>query len=467
MTLFYKHKQAEIHLGDCLDVLRGMSSNSIHAGIMDPPYALNFMGMAHDAIVPPVEIWQEILRVLRPGAPLIAFGGTRTYHRMVSNIEDAGFEIRNMIGNLYSRSDKLRQLVETLEPDQLGLLEAALGGDGMGGMIFGSGMGLAAEVSKRIDKEAGREREVIIQRKKHDIRGGNLLNDKNSYTEANITAPACPESAKWEGWHANLKPGFEPICSARKPLEKGLTLAANVLKWGCGGLNIGKSRITSSDNDYNHSGNPTQRRNGSIYGISNYDKKTLKSQTHPKGRFPSNLLMTLPDDQAEVEKLLELFPYSKGGAVRPENRIAKKTKNAYGDFNVNPNAFDKSEGSAARFYAQFQDGPPIKYTSKAGKDRGKTNSHSTVKPLSMMRYLCRLVCPPGGTILDPFFGSGTTGVAAVLEHFNVVGIEMTETEELPYCTIARQRIIEALLEVGQGGAAEGVELAGGGLSARL
>jgi len=205
-----------LHLGDCLEVLKTLENNSIHAVVTDPPYGLKFMNKAWDYDVPKVEIWKEVFRVLKPGGHLLSFGGTRTYHRMVVNIEDAGFEIRDQIQWLY-----------------------------------GSGFPKSLDVSKAIDKAANAERKVIGVNANHrktidgQIHSTQTMCGEPHSGNGSITEPATEEAKQWEGWGTALKPANEPIVMARKPIEKGLTVAENVIKWGTGVININESRIGS------------------------------------------------------------------------------------------------------------------------------------------------------------------------------------------------------------------------------
>lgn len=343
----------QLHLGDCLTVLRTMPDASVDAVVTDPPYGLSFMGKHWDYDVPSSEIWAECLRVLKPGGHLLAFAGTRTQHRMAVRIEDAGFDIRDMIA-----------------------------------WVYGSGFPKSLDVSKAIDKAAGAEREVVGKKAvtsnfaDHD---GSMMSVANSGGSnrahaVDVTAPATAAARQWQGWGTALKPALEPITVARKPLAG--TVAENVLAHGTGALNIDGCRVEGVPPSV-----PQPIFNsltGRIYGMkTNGGRNGEMSQA--TGRWPANLIH---DGSDEPTGLL---------------------------------------GDAARFF----------YCSKASKaDRGDGNSHPTVKPTDLMRYLCRLVTPPGGVVLDPFMGSGSTGKAAALEGFQFVGIERDEQ----YFAIAKARI---------------------------
>jgi site-specific DNA-methyltransferase (adenine-specific) len=370
-----------IYTGDCLDVLRTLPADSVDAIVTDPPYGLSFMGKKWDYDVPAVEVWAECLRVLKPGGHLLAFAGTRTQHRMAVRIEDAGFEIRDMIA-----------------------------------WVYGSGFPKSLDVSKAIDKAAGAEREVVGQYTvSRDMSGGSwadLHGIPNTAKQHDITAPATEAARQWAGWGTALKPALEPITVARKPLIG--TVAENVLAHGTGALNVDGCRV---EGGLIASAGGTRRSNG-IMGAS--EPLGGWEPTH-FGRWPANLIH---DGSEEVVGLFPQTGVSNGRRVaKPLNGFAMKAQpdvdTGYGD-----------SGSAARFF----------YCAKASKrDRGEGNNHPTVKPTDLMRYLCRLVTPPGGTVLDPFMGSGSTGKAAMLEGFDFIGIE----RDPEYVKIAEARINEA------------------------
>lgn len=313
------------------------------------------MGKSWDGDVPSVDIWAECLRVLKPGGHLLAFAGTRTQHRMAVRIEDAGFEIRDMIA-----------------------------------WVYGSGFPKSLDVSKAIDKAAGVEREVVGSKlgrpgMAKDGRNQSFDSSVNTYggggiLSTDITAPATDAARQWQGWGTALKPSLEPLTVARKPLIG--TVAANVLAHGTGALNIDGCRV----------GEPFVSSGGAAgFSAAKGWNENSMGEHEPKevpGRWPANLI----HDGSEPADLL---------------------------------------GEAARFF----------YCAKASKkDRDEGNVHPTVKPTDLMRYLCRLVTPPGGVVLDPFMGSGSTGKAAMLEGFRFIGIE----REAEYVEIARARILSAM-----------------------
>jgi DNA modification methylase len=336
----------KIYHGECLDVLKTIPDNSIDSIVTDPPYGLSFMGKKWDYDVPSQEIWEECLRVLKPGGHLLAFAGTRTQHRMAVRIEDAGFEIRDMIA-----------------------------------WVYGSGFPKSLDVSKAIDKAAGAERSIVGREsnwgasKKED--GKTAFGDYAGGWD--ITEPATNEGKQWKGWGTALKPALEPITVARKPLIG--TVADNVLTHGTGALNIDGCRVGDEVL-------PEVKRG--ITQIGTFLGAEGNKKPERIGRWPANFI------HDGGQSVLELFP-------------ELKTE------------------SAARFF----------YCPKASKkDRDEDNNHPTVKPTDLMRYLCRLVTPPSGVVLDPFVGSGSTGKAAILEGFKFIGIE----REAEYVKIAEARI---------------------------
>jgi len=317
--------------GNCLDQLKTLEANSIDSVVTDPPYGLKFMGKKWDYDVPSVEIWREVLRVLKPGGHVLSFGGTRTYHRMVVNIEDSGFEIRDQVM-----------------------------------WIYGSGF---------------------------------------------------PKSHNGEHGGTALKPANEPICLARKPIEG--TVAKNFEKYGVGGLNIDASRIAAG---IDHAKNCARTFQSGIWAKSGEGKAQITTEANPQGRWPANVLFD--EDAAAV--LDEQSGMLKSGSLKPYVAVnSSKTSMAYDGQKTWTGEANK--GGASRFF----------YVAKASKrERGEGNSHPTVKPIKLMQYLIKLVTPQDGTVLDPFMGSGSTGVAAKSLGFQFVGIEMNEE----YLEIAKGRI---------------------------
>lgn len=413
--------------GDCLEVMRGMADNSVDSIVTDPPYGLSFMGKKWDYDVPGEDIWRECLRVLKPGGHLLAFAGTRTQHRMAVRIEDAGFEIRDMIA-----------------------------------WVYGSGFPKSLDVSKAIDKAAGAERMEVIGTRHRNVKP---FDDKNGWNPNDTkgdhayTAPATDAAKQWQGWGTALKPALEPITVARKPLIG--TVAENVLAHGTGAINVdgcrvGSEKITTTNG---------KGFNGFFEGGTNNNGGAVR-----EGRWPANLIH---DGSDEVK---ELFPETKSGSINGtyNNTIMAQSN---GDRNGKPIhlEFNGDSGSAARFFycakaskRDRDEGCEGIEERKSGMSNGaqkhgdgydkgqdiglnrvvaRRNHHPTVKPTDLMRYLCRLVTPPGGTVLDPFAGSGSTGKACALEGFRFIGIE----REMEYCKIAEARI--AAVDVGLFGAA--------------
>lgn len=386
-----------LYLGDSLAILPTIAAASVDSVVCDPPYELGFMGKAWDAsgIAYNAGLWREVCRVLKPGGYLLAFGGTRTYHRMTCAIEDAGFEIRDCIQWLY-----------------------------------GSGFPKSLDVSKAIDNAAGAEREVVGTRTKRGMGGSNTFaqdawtQSQRGMIELDITAPATPDAERWQGWGTALKPANEPIVVARKPLVG--TVAANVLKHGTGAINVDACRVATADGD----AVLTFERHAGERSRENYRTGTCGERSESTvGRWPANVIHDGSDEVlAEFAKAGERKSTGGLNPVATETTIGTfcETKHRpffnYGD-----------SGSAARFF----------YCAKAGRsERGAGNRHPTVKPLALARYLVRLVTPPGGVILTPFLGSGTEIVAAVLEGFGGIGIEI-DAESF---AIACKRIREATRE---------------------
>lgn len=377
--------------GDCFNVLKDIPDNSIDLVLTDPPYGLKFMGKEWDHGVPGVQFWEQALRVAKPGAHLMAFGGTRTFHRLAVAIEDAGWEIRDTLM-----------------------------------WVYGSGFPCKShDVSKGIDKAAGAKREIVGQRNpyfdggkraKYSTASSNVYGAWKAIVMEDgtipITAPATPEAKQWEGWGTALKPAWEPIILARKPLIG--TIAENVLKYGTGGINVDGCRVETDElarKIYNNKGDALTW--GGTYGKGGVHGNQI-------GRWPANLI------HDGSEEVVGLFPKTTvcGGA--------KKTNHNTGMFGLGQpgyvyNVTDGNNRSAARFF----------YCAKASrKERGEGNTHPTVKPLALMKYLITLGLPPGGTVLDPFCGSGTTALACKELGRNYICIE----KELEYYRIACNRL---------------------------
>jgi len=418
--------------GNNLDILPTLADNSIDSIVTDPPYELGFMGKKWDSsgIAYSVELWQQCLRVLKPGGHLLSFGGTRTYHRVAVAVEDAGFELRDSIAWLY-----------------------------------GSGFPKSLDVSKAIDKQAGAEREVLGRNpnsREQATKENTLYESGTVGKTAFDTAPSTPEAQQWQGWGTALKPAFEPVIVARKPIEG--TVANNVLKWGTGGLNIDGSRIGK---EVMGGGTmPNLRDVGAMSkeatGIDklsfgqNPRPATRLEQAQYTGRWPANIIL----DPYTAELLDEQSGIQKDGVAVRRNTDPNSfmPMSVYGKYkNATTDSGYGGEGGASRFFyvakASKRDRNEgldelLETTAAdmvdreadsagmnspragAGRTSGAKNFHPTVKPTSLMEYLIKLVTPPNGTVLDPFTGSGSTGKAAILQGFDFIGIEMTE-EYLP------------------------------------
>jgi site-specific DNA-methyltransferase (adenine-specific) len=367
---------SEIIHSRCEVYLRTMPDNSIDSIVTDPPYEYGFMGKEWDksGISYDVSMWKECLRVLKPGGHLLAFGGTRTYHRIACAIEDAGFQIR----------------------DQLQ-------------WIYGSGFPKSLDIGKSVDQ--------------------------------------------WEGWGTALKPANEPICLARKPLTEE-TIAKNILKFGTGGININDCRIPLNREDQPTGSSKIWLKNNSFTQDKKYGSK---KETPLSGRFPSNVIL-----DEEAGRLLDEQAPRTGAFASVNSGQKGVSKGIYGDFNQKGDDgrtfHDGILAGASRFFycakaSRFErdyglEGFELK-DSAYGKNMGSSgkgtisgskkpgrNNHPTVKPISLMIYLCLLITPPGGIICDPFAGSGTTGITAKQCGFGFIGIEKEEEN----CAIARARI---------------------------
>ena len=421
--------------GDCLAVMPTMEPNSVDAIVTDPPYGLGFMGKDWDHGVPGIPFWEAALRVAKPGAMLLAFGGTRTFHRLAVAIEDAGWEIRDTIM-----------------------------------WVYGSGFPKSHDVSKAIDRAAGAVREVVGAYETRSIydgcertpKDGKSINCYGDYegTVRPITAPATPAAAQWAGWGTALKPAWEPIIVARKPLQG--TVAQNVLTWGTGAINVDGGRV-GTETTVTHG-----KRNGN--GNSLEWSKTISPDdwqgNDNTGRWPANLIHDGSDE------VMAGFPVTGPGRWGSATTTSGKLRSVYGHKNavVGYFPYSKEDGSAARFFycakaskADRDEGldgmderdasvgdrrPSGSMSQRIHADEGRPdttarNHHPTVKPIALMRYLVRLVTQPGGVVLDPFMGSGSTGKAAALEGFRFIGID-TNPE---YVEIARRRIAAVELPI--------------------
>lgn len=406
-----------------MDVLKEIPDNSMDSVVTDPPYEYGFMNRGWDktGIAYDVDMWKEVFRVLKPGGYLCSFGGTRTYHRMACAIEDAGFTIHPLIG-----------------------------------WIFGSGFPKSTNLSKQFDKQAGAERKIVGKKERNtgSSRFNLFRHGKYKYEymdDAYITEPATPEAKQWDGWYyglQSLKPAIEPVCMAQKPIsEKRMT--DNVMKWGVGAVNIDACRVgTDVITSY-----PSNMSNNNHYAQDEWTKSNpIGEERTYTGRFPANIIFdeeaaAMLDEQSGISQSKRAI--RKGTSPNPMS-WGKQRMDADAEFGFN------DTGGASRFFYCAKASKAERnmgldgYEAEAVDDgrnkpidnpflRGKTsrkNTHPTVKPLSLMQYLVRLVTPPGGVVLDPFAGSGSTLLAAEREGFDSIGIELNPE----YCEIARARL---------------------------
>ena len=422
---------AALYLGDCRELLRWLPDCSVDAVITDPPYEIGFMssgakgthwdttGIAFDR-----EVWREVLRVLKPGGHVVAYGAARTYHWLACAVELAGFEIRDMVP-----------------------------------WLQGQGMPHGDDISKRIDKDAGAVRVVVGPGRRHasrpfDIDHGDTTSGNYKGGVPPITAPATPEAAIWEGWNTQLAPGHEPAVLAQKPISER-TIAANVLRWGVGGLNVGACRLGGGKQA------PSSMPQGKEWQRSRGTDKARAAgpgQDPNVGRWPPNV--TLSEAAASrldalVGKLGQRYINTDRTRKPQAGRAVSYTPTGAGvhqrydgvsgpsEFFYTPKAAtrEREHGCEHLRWAKTPGGGFVPWepgltllVDKDGLPIG--NPHPTVKPLALMRWLARMVTPPGGLILDPFTGSGTMGVAAVREGFRFLGADMTPWAH----TIARARI---------------------------
>ena len=404
-----------LYQGNMLDMLQEIKENSIDSIVTDPPYELNFMnkGWDNSGIAFQKETWQKCYDVLKPGGYLLAFGGSRTYHRIACAIEDAGFEIRDCIMWLY-----------------------------------GSGFPKSMNIGLAIDKKNGIE-------VKNNYTGANFKN--NVYGKVmggGITIETQKAQNKWNGWGTCLKPAYEPIIVARKPF-KG-SLVDNVIENSVGGLNIDECRVPFNGDKWK-----TQKSVKTSRAFQSEETTTANGlcEANSNGRFPANVILTY--DENDFDEVCGNMPYTKGGNRKNTIATRKSDKTSFG-YEINTRNEFNDSGSASRYF----------YCAKASKkdrdegldvfkentiddgrnksidnpfQRGETlrkNTHPTVKPTELMQYLIRLVTPKNGIVLDPFMGSGSTGKAVMYENkernanYKFIGIELTEE----YLPIAEARI---------------------------
>lgn len=491
----------QLHVGDCLEVLRTMPDNSVDAIVTDPPYELGFMGKGWDksGIANNVEMWREALRVLKPGGHLLAFSGSRTYHRMTVAIEDAGFEVRDQImwlyGSGFPKSLDVSKAIDKAGGDALAWrafseayakavsasgmthsdIDRSLGikssscywarTDHRGGMPprhhwekVRELLGLSADFTRLYDEA---EREVVGHRERGFAPGTNAVYGDYS-GDTRITAPATDAARQWQGWGTALKPAHEPICVARKPLVG--TVAANVLAHGTGALNIDGCRVETTDDlnggAYAKEGGRTESQ--SLHGGTgmNVAGKTVgKEFVQPEGRWPANII------HDGSEEVLAAFPQAPGqqgdlkatGRPRPSSgrfgdmapphahaaRIEDDKSAARFFYCAKASRSDRNEGLPSSDKAAVGTGATMREQEDADWPKRNGNHHPTVKPTELMAYLVRLVTPPGGVVLDPFMGSGSTGKAAMREGFRFIGCDLSAE----YAAIAMARIEHELAKM--------------------
>lgn len=376
----------ELIQGDCLEKMEDIPDESVDAIVSDPPYELGFMGKKWDAsgIAYNVDLWKECLRVLKPGGHLLAFGGTRTYHRMAVAIEDAGFEVRDMLE-----------------------------------WIYASGFPKSLNIGKAVDKLQGNGREVVGEYKK----GSNGTD--GIYGNFNLKADVTKGNSEWEGFGTALKPAHEPICMARKPLSEK-TIVENVLKHGTGGIDIDGCRIPTRDTMKEQKAKGSN--GGEAYGDYNLDAVYTPSE---QGRFPANLVVS--DDALENNSRyfnIDVWAEKHGLLQFPKASKRERNEGCEG-----LPAKDRKEEWGDKFGA-------VDRRLKTGAESTGTfkNHHPTLKPVHLMSWLVRLVSKEGDTVLDPFMGSGTTGIACKNLDRKFIGIEL----DPEYFEISEKRINENL-----------------------
>ena len=407
MKPYYESNGVSLYLGDCREIMPTL--DLVHAIITDPPYEIGFMGKSWDktGIANDAKMWAECLRVLRPGGHLLSFGGSRTYHRMACAIEDAGFEIRDQIMWIYgSGFPKSRDIGKDIEKTKVGGIKNL--------KVIGEKPGL--------NNENGTQG---FSYQKEYVPGVSI-----GGKQIQGTIPIYEINNEWQGYGTALKPAHEPICVARKPLIG--TVAANVLKYGTGALNIDGCRVEYDSAADRASATPQGKctaKSGALAGGTQHDgKRDEFDRPEQKGRWPANII------HDGSEEVVSLFPQS-DACMSPSEADCKGT--IFGGSRTQGN-LPMDSGSAARFF----------YTAKADRDeRGEGNTHPTVKPLDLMRYLCKLLCPPsGGILLDPFMGSGSTIIAGRRFYQHCIGIELEEK----YAEIAVKRLSQEVLDFGGG-----------------
>ena len=420
---------------DCLTALKELPDNSVDSIVTDPPYGLSFMGKKWDYEVPSIEIWKECLRVLKPGGYLLSFSGTRTYHRICIGIEDAGFEIRDMISWLYgSGFPKSFNVAKGIE----------------GTILRGNSN------TTEFRKLKGETQRIVNGYTKMENEQGNKPRNYNDRNGESVIKPEfeTEEAKQYEGFGTALKPACEPIVVARKPLSEK-NVALNCLNWGTGGINIDGCRVGTEEHRVNV--NDFSNQHGNKFGNNMPIQKLGERMV--TGRFPANIIL-----DEEAGKILDEQTLGKVG----NGHWAKTKVTGFGEFGNGKSEYfgvgekDKEKGGASRFFycakasksernlgCEELDESNVDYGERMGQNNSKIrpdgterksniqkNNHPTVKPIKLMQYLVRLVTPKGGICLDPFLGSGTTACACIKEGMNYIGIEREED----YVKIANARI---------------------------
>jgi site-specific DNA-methyltransferase (adenine-specific) len=407
--------------GKMEEVLKDFPDNFFHSIVTDPPYGLKFMGKKWDYSVPSVEQWKEAYRVLKSGGYMLVACGTRTQHRMVVNIEDAGFEIRDVIS-----------------------------------WIYGSGFPKSLDISKAIDKASGAEREVGELKFKGGTQLGGMNDDNWEPKDVYDSFPATEKAKEWEGWGTALKPATEFWTLCRKPLSEN-TVAENVLKHGTGGINIDACRIEGSEGDDPRlGGNGSWKTDKAARNVYEGGYKGEQITSSNNGRFPSNLIL---DDfmAAELDKQSGILTsgamkksyeyqnngFSMGKPTGSTNHLCESSSGGASRFFyvAKPSQYERNKGLKGK-QKRFMDESRIEGSTggsnprNRGAETQRENFHPTVKPIELMRYLVRMITPKGGICLDPFCGSGTTLIACKMEEMNYMGIDM----EQDFCDISEARI---------------------------
>ena len=376
--------------GNNIEELKKFDDNYFDSIVTDPPYEIGFMGKSWDAsgIANNPEMWSECLRVLKPGGYLLSFSATRTYHRMAVAIEDSGFEIRDMIEWVYgSGFPKSRNIGKDMEKKEVGGIKNL--------KQIGTKKGIKVETGTQ---GFSYSKEYVAGKSM----GGRQISGEIPVYEINNS---------WGGWGTALKPAHEPICMARKPLSEK-TVAENCLKYGTGGINIDESRVGTEEMKAQTSGKTSR-------AYQSEETTTAGGIGEDKiGRFPANLIHDNSEEVRECfpnesERFFKSIIYQAKASKAERNKGCEELE----DKNIN----ERKEGGKSL----------IEVSGASAK-----NNHPTVKPVALMEYLIKMVTPKGGIVLDPFMGSGSTGVACVLNDFEFVGIDLDKD----YCEIARARI---------------------------